>query len=78
MSRTRDALKALAKKRMDVELTDEMIDSGMQFKEIGVDSLDAIELIVSVEDELDIELTDERLDAVENIKDLADYLSEFD
>lgn len=78
MSRTRDTIKKIAIERLGVELTDEIIDSGNSFKDIGVDSLDAIELIVSVEDALDIELSDERLDAVENIKNLADYLSEFD
>ena len=78
MSRTRDAIKKIAIERLGLELTDETIDSGKAFKDIGIDSLDAIELVVSVEDELDIELSDERLDAVENIKNLADYLSEFD
>lgn len=78
MSRTRNALKKISIERLGIELTDESIDSGKSFKDIGVDSLDAIELVVSVEDELDIELSDARLDTVENIKDLADYLSEFD
>ena len=78
MSRTRDALKVMAKERLDIELTDEMIDSGTAFKDLGVDSLDTIELIVSVEDDLDLELNDERLEQVINIKELADYLAEFD
>ena len=78
MGRTRQALKELAKQRLEVELTDEMIDSGTKFKDIGVDSLDSIELIVSIEDMLDLELNDSRLDEVKNIKDLADYLAEFD
>jgi acyl carrier protein len=78
MSKTRDAIKKISIERLGIELTDEIIDSGKAFKDIGVDSLDAIELVVSVEDELDIELSDARLDTVENIKDLADYLSEFD
>jgi acyl carrier protein len=78
MSRTRDAIKKIAIERLDIKLTDEIIDSGQAFKDIGVDSLDAIELVVSVEDELDIELSDERLDGIENIKQLADYLVEFD
>ena len=78
MSRTRDAIKKIAIERLDIKLTDEIIDSGQAFKDIGVDSLDAIELVVSVEDELDIELSDERLDGIENIKQLADYLAEFD
>lgn len=78
MSKSREALKMVAKSRLGIELTDEVIDSGKSFKEMGVDSLDAIELIVSVEDELDIELDDTRLDDVDNIKHLALYLSEFD
>jgi acyl carrier protein len=78
MSKTRNAIKKIAIDRLSIELTDEIIDSGKAFKDIGVDSLDAIELVVSVEDELDIELSDERLDDIENIKQLADYLAEFD
>lgn len=78
MSKTRNAIKKITIDRLGIELTDEIIDSGKAFKDIGVDSLDVIELVVSVEDELSIELSDARLDAVENIKDLADYLSEFD
>ena len=78
MSKTRNAIKKIAIDRLSIELTDEIIDSWKAFKDIGVDSLDAIELVVSVEDELDIELSDERLDDIENIKQLADYLAEFD
>lgn len=78
MSRTREALKAMSIERLDIVLTDDMIDGGDKFSDLGVDSLDSIELIVSVEDMLDIELSDERLETVENIKDLAEYLSEFD
>ena len=78
MSKTRQVLKDVAKSILEVELTDEIIDSGTQFKDIGVDSLEAIELIVELEDALDIELSDTRLDDVACIKDLADYLAEFD
>lgn len=78
MSKTRQVLKDVAKSRLEVELTDEIIDNGTKFKDIGVDSLEAIELIVELEDALDIELSDTRLDNVECIKDLADYLAEFD
>jgi acyl carrier protein len=78
MSKTRETLKKIAMDRVDIELTDEIINSGTSFKDLGIDSLDSIEIIVSIEDELDIELSDETLDAVTNIKELADYLSEFD
>lgn len=78
MSRTREALKRIVLDRVEVEITDEMIDSGQQFKEVGVDSLDSIEVLVVMEDELDIELSDERLEKITNMKELVEYLAEFD
>ena len=78
MSRTREALKRIVLDRVEVEITDEMIDSGQQFKEVGVDSLDSIEVLVVMEDELDIELSDERLEKIKNMKELVEYLAEFD
>jgi acyl carrier protein len=78
MSRTRETLKAVVLDRAEVELTDEYINSGKPFSELGIDSLDTIEILVSVEDELDLELDNDRLDACENVKQLVEYLSEFD
>jgi acyl carrier protein len=78
MSRTRETLKAVVLDRAEVELTDEYIDSGKPFSELGIDSLDTLELLVSVEDELDLELDNDRLDACENVKQLVEYLAEFD
>ena len=78
MSRTREALKRIVLDRVEVEITDEMIDNGQQFKEVGVDSLDSIEVLVIMEDELDIELDDARLEEVTNMKELVEYLAEFD
>lgn len=79
MSRTREVLKREVLERFDITITDEQIDSGMEFKEVGVDSLDSVELMVAIEDELDIELDERRLeDDIHNMKDLVDYLAEFD
>ena len=78
MSKTREALKAVVIDRVEVELTDEFIDSGKPFKELGVDSLDTIEVLVELEDALDIELDNDRLDDCKTVKELVEYLSEFD
>lgn len=78
MSRTREGLISLAKEMLEVDLTEEMIASGTKFADINVDSLDSIELLVTLEDRLDLELDDARLNAVTNIKELLEYLSEFD
>lgn len=78
MSRTREALKAIVLDRAEVELTEEFIESGAPFKDLGIDSLDTIEILVEFEDQLDIELDNDRLDACENVKQLTEYLAEFD
>ena len=78
MSRTKEALIKVAKDRLDLEVTDEMIASGKKFKDFGIDSLDTIEMLVSLEDELDLELDDSKLDEIENIQQLVEYLKEFD
>tara|TARA_B100001057_G_scaffold487938_1_gene571423 strand:- start:587 stop:841 length:255 start_codon:yes stop_codon:yes gene_type:complete len=78
MSRTLEALKEITLDRAEVELTDEFIESGQPFKDIGVDSLDSIEILVTLEDELDIELDNQRLDEIKNVKDLVEYLAEYD
>ena len=78
MSKTLKVLKELALRDHDVTLTEDHINSGTQFSELGIDSLDSIEMMVSLEDELDIELNNDRLEAIENIGQLVAYLREFD
>lgn len=79
MSRTREILKKEVLERFEITITDEQIADALSFKEVGIDSLDSIELIVAIEDEFDIELDEARLeDDINNIKDLVEYLAEFD
>ena len=79
MGKTLDLLKKEAFDRLDITITDEQIERAASFKDVGIDSLDSIELIVAIEDEFDIELNEKRLeDDIKNIKDLVEYLAEFD
>lgn len=79
MSKTLNLLKKEAFDRLDITITDEQIENAASFKDVGIDSLDSIELIVAIEDEFDIELDEKRLETdINNIKDLVEYLAEFD
>mgnify|MGYP006057864849 FL=1 len=78
MSKTLKVLKELALRDHEVTLTEDHIASGTKFSELGIDSLDSIEMMVSLEDELDIELNNDRLEGIENIAQLVEYLREFD
>ena len=40
--------------RLEIAITDDEIDSGVSLKNKGIDSLDSIELLVSIEDIMDV------------------------
>ena len=78
MSKATETLIEVVKDTMDIEIKPEQLDDGTKFKDLDIDSLDVIEMLIQVEDKLDIELDDERLEKVECIRDLVAYLREFD
>ena len=65
-------------KRLDITVTDEDINAGISLKDKGIDSLDSIELLVSIEDIMGCEFSDDGLDKLDNLRDLADYLRTFE
>ena len=65
---------ATAVELMDIELVS--ITSSMNLKsDLGMDSLDRLELIMAVEDEFDIEFDDETADSFETIGDIVNNVT---
>ena len=57
----------------------EELDPSMDFiDDLNMDSIELVELIMSVEDEFDIEIDEDRLEKVRSIGDVLDLLEEFD
>lgn len=55
------------------------LDPSMEFiDDLNMDSIELVELIMSVEDEFDIEIDENRLEKVRSIGDVLDLLEEFD
>ena len=55
------------------------LDPSMDFSDdLNMDSIELVELIMSVEDEFDIEIDEDRLEKVRSIGDVLDLLEEFD
>ena len=44
--------------------------------DLGADSLDLVDLAMSIEDEFDIELSDEALEKIKTVGDLATYIED--
>ncbi|MBQ3052716.1 MAG: acyl carrier protein [Clostridia bacterium] len=43
-------------------------------KDLGADSLDVVELLMSIEDEFEVEIPDEEIENIKTIGDLTDYI----
>jgi acyl carrier protein len=51
-----------------------VFDRTSTFKELGADSLDVVQILVSIEEAFDIDLVDEDLKDIVNIGELMDYI----
>ncbi len=43
-------------------------------KDLGADSLDVVELLMSIEDEFEVEIPDDEIENIKTIGDLTDYI----
>ncbi len=43
-------------------------------KDLGADSLDVVELLMSIEDEFEVEIPDEEIENIKTIGDLTEYI----
>ncbi|WP_025435266.1 acyl carrier protein [Peptoclostridium acidaminophilum] len=58
---------------------DEVDDIGMQtslIEDLEADSLDAVEIVMAIEDEFDIEVPDEDAENFKTIKQICEYIEE--
>lgn len=57
----------------------EYLEEDMSFADdLDADSIDIVELVMSIEDELDIEIDDEILTKMHTIADVLDYMEEIE
>ncbi|MBQ0135768.1 MAG: acyl carrier protein [Oscillospiraceae bacterium] len=63
-----EKIKALIAEQLDLSEDDITIDSAL-IEDLGADSLDVVDLVMSIEDEFEIEVPDE---AIENMRTIGD------
>ena len=72
-----DELLEKASSNMEVEIDEELITINTSLTdELDIDSLDLVDLVMTVEDEFSIELPDEALEGMKTIGDLVKYIEE--
>ncbi len=68
-----DKIKKIIAEKLGVDL-DEIIPKASFVDDLGADSLDLVELIMSMEEEFDIEISDEDAEKLLTVKDATEYV----
>ena len=66
-------VKDVVAEQLDAEVEDMTMETSLM-KDLDADSLDAVEIIMALEDEFDIEIPDEEAEKFKNIGDIVSYI----
>ena len=70
-----DKVKKILSEQFDVDMS-ELTDNTNIEEDLGADSVEVIDLLMSLEDEFQLEIPDEAIDDIRTIGDLAAYIEE--
>ncbi len=67
-----DKVKKIIAEKLSVDL-DEVVPAASFVDDLGADSLDLVELIMTMEEEFDVEISDEDAETLVTVKDAIEY-----
>ena len=68
-----EKVKAILAEQFEVEEDSLLNDTDLQ-DDLGADSLDVVDLLMSIEDEFDIEIPDEEIEHIRTVGELVNYI----
>lgn len=68
-----EKLKEILALQLDADADDMTMDTKI-IDDLGADSLDVVEMLMSVEDEFDVEIPDEKIEELKTIGDVVEYI----
>ena len=69
-----DKVKKIIAEKLSVEM-DEVVADASFVDDLGADSLDLVELIMSMEEEFDVDISDEDAEQIATVKDAIAYIN---
>ncbi len=72
---TEDQVKKIIAEKLSVDL-DEVVPEATFTDDLGADSLDLVELIMSMEEEFDIDISDEDAERLTTVQEAISYINE--
>lgn len=70
---TFDKIKSILAEQLDADADEMTLETDIA-KDLGADSLDVVELLMSIEDEFEVEIPDEAIETIKTIGDLVEYI----
>ena len=70
-----EKIKGIIVEQLSVDEASVTMDTSLM-KDLEADSLDAVEIIMAIEDEFDIEISDEDAEKFQNVGDIVRYVEE--
>lgn len=68
-----DKIKEILAEQLDADADEMTMDTNIA-RDLGADSLDVVELLMSIEDEFEVEIPDEEIENIKTIGDLTEYI----
>ncbi|MCJ7774020.1 MAG: acyl carrier protein [Desulfobacterales bacterium] len=69
-----DKIKKMISEKLGVDIS-EVVPEASFVDDLGADSLDLVELVMSMEEEFDIDISDEDAEKIVCVKDAIDYIN---
>lgn len=70
-----EKLQAIIAEQLEIDV-DEITYASKIIDDLGADSLDIVDLVMSVEDEFGIEVPDEALESITSVEDMVKYIED--
>ncbi len=74
-AQTQEKLKKIVSEQLSVD-EEEVVPEASFIEDLNADSLDLVELIMSMEEEFNIKISDEDAEKIQTVQDALDYLQE--
>lgn len=68
-----EKIRAILCEQLDVEESEVTMESNIA-EDLGADSLDVVDLIMSIEDEFEIEVPDDQIEGIKTVGDVVNYI----
>ncbi|WP_342774347.1 acyl carrier protein [Desulfobotulus mexicanus] len=68
-----DKVRKVIAEKLDVDI-DEVVPEASLVEDLGADSLDLVELMMSMEDIFDVDISDEQAEKLRKVKDVIEFL----